>query len=308
MKYSNIFKEKIGCHDTSEVFNYLIERLKITITAWDYFVNWKKVFENIKDAEIDLNTFNYLTGKENIEEEFIYLIMRQPSLIELLPLLIACRQKEFYILSSFSYENFTYKHLTFEKKKTISRSEAEDYLEFARECGILNLLRERKIKNLVDYLIGVETGLDSNGRKNRGGTKMEEIVEFFVKDICEKNNFSYINQATAGKIKEKWNINLKVDKSSRKIDFAINNNSHLYLLETNFYGGGGSKLKSTAGEYKAMFDFWKNDGKKFIWITDGTGWKTTKKPLEETFNHIDYILNLEMVQKKVLEGIIVNNL
>lgn len=57
-----------------------------------------------------------------------------------------------------------------------------------------------------------------------------------------------------------------------------------------------------------MFDYWINDGHKFIWITDGIGWNSTKLPLLETFNHIDYILNLDMVLKGILEDIIVNNL
>jgi type II restriction enzyme len=136
---------------------------------------------------------------------------------------------------------------------------------------------------------------------------MEGIVKFFIKDICDRNNFEFIEQATSSKIKEIWNLNLTVDKSKRRIDFAIYNGTNLYLIETNFYGGTGSKLKSTAGEYKTMFDYWSNDGHKFIWITDGIGWKSTKAPLEETFNHIDYILNLEMLSKRILEDIIVGN-
>jgi len=137
---------------------------------------------------------------------------------------------------------------------------------------------------------------------------MEDIVEFYVKNICQKNKFEYISQATSAKVKEIFGLNLTVDKSSRMIDFAIYNKHHLYLIETNFYSGGGSKLKSTAGEYKDMFDYWKKDGHKFVWITDGIGWETTKRPLEETFNRIDYILNLDMVSKQMLEKIIVGNL
>jgi len=96
---------------------------------------------------------------------------------------------------------------------------------------------------------------------------------------------------------------MTVDKTSRRIDFVIFNGKDLFLIETNFYTGGGSKLKATAGEYQTMFDYWKKDGHKFIWVTDGEGWKTTKRPLEETFNHIDYTLNLDMVAKGVLEKI-----
>ena len=137
---------------------------------------------------------------------------------------------------------------------------------------------------------------------------MEEIVEYFIQDICQRNNFEYIDEATSSKVMKKWGIKMTVDKSSRRVDYAIYNGSILYLIETNFYSGGGSKLKSTAGEYITMFDYWKNDGHKFIWITDGAGWNSTKRPLRETFNHNDYILNLNMISNNLLEDIITNSL
>ena len=157
-------------------------------------------------------------------------------------------------------------------------------------------------------MLGIEVGLDTNGRKNRGGTTMETIVESLITTICEENNFVFMPQATSDKIKKQWNIDVEVDKSSRCFDFAVNNQNHLYLIETNFYGGGGSKLKATAGEYKGLFDFISSQGHQFIWITDGLGWKSTLHPLEETFKHIDYTLNLKMVVDGLLGEIIKQNL
>jgi len=115
-------------------------------------------------------------------------------------------------------------------------------------------------------------------------------------------------QATSPKIILEWGIHVEVDKSTRRFDFAIKNGNTLYLIETNFYGGGGSKLKATAGEYRALFDFISSQGHKFIWITDGLGWKSTLRPLEETFNYIDYILNLKMVSTGLLSEIIIQQL
>ncbi len=310
MKYSTIYKESIGCNNSDEVFDYLISTLKEAITRWDYFINWSKVLGNIEDLEIDLNTLNYLIGKDNIEEEFKKLLKRNPTIYRTIPALIACRQKDFKILTNFEHGIFVYQDYTFkyDKDQHLSDEEISKTVEFAKGIGLLNLLQTKKIKNCVDYLIGVEVGLDSNGRKNRGGKMMEDIVEFYVKDMCERNGFEYLKEATAPKVKEKWDKTMTVDKSSRRIDFVIFNGKDLYLIETNFYTGGGSKLKSTAGEYKTMFDYWKNDGHKFIWITDGFGWKTTKRPLQETFEHIDYILNLDMVSKKILEFTVTNDL
>ena len=301
MKFITIFKERINCSNGNEVFEYLISTLKDTITKWDYFVNWAKVFDNLKDVEIDLNILNYLIGKQNIENEFGTLLDKHPSIARLVPILIACRENKFNILVSYNKDSFEYDTYDFGKPKKIEKVKV---IEFAKSTGFLELLQNKRIKSIVDYIIGVEVGLDSNGRKNRGGKSMETIVEFFIKDLCDRNRLDYIKEASPTKVSKKWGLRLKVDKSTRRVDFAINNNNQLFLVETNFYGGGGSKLKSTAGEYKSMFDFWKSDGHEFIWITDGYGWRSTRLPLQETFNHTDYILNLDMVAKGLLEDIV----
>lgn len=301
MKYTKTFKERINCSNEDEVFDYLMSTLKDTITKWDYFVNWAKVFGNLRDIEIDLNIINYLIGKQNIEDEFKALLEKHPSIVRLIPILIACRQNKFNILASYDRNSFKYETFDFGKPETIEKSKV---IEFAKSTGFLELLQSKRIKNIVDYVIGVEVGLDSNGRKNRGGKSMETIVEFFIKDICQRKSLDYIKEASSKNIAKRWGLKLKVDKSSRRVDFAINNKDHLFLVETNFYGGGGSKLKSTAGEYKSMFDFWKSDGHDFIWITDGYGWQTTRLPLQETFNYTDFVLNIDMVSKGLLEDIV----
>lgn len=301
MKYDSVFKERIDCSNEDEVFDYLMDTLKDTITKWDYFVNWAKVFGNLRDIEIDLNIINYLIGKSNIEDEFNILLDKHPSIVRLIPILIACRQNKFNILTSYDRNSFKYDSYDFGRSEAIEKSKV---IEFTKSTGFLELLQNKRIKNVVDYIVGVEVGLDSNGRKNRGGKSMETIVEFFIKDICQCNALDYIKEASSANVYKKWGLKLKVDKSSRRIDFAINNKNSLFLIETNFYGGGGSKLKSTAGEYKSMFDFWKSDGHNFIWITDGHGWQTTRLPLQETFNYTDYVLNLDMVSKGLLEDIV----
>ncbi len=111
-------------------------------------------------------------------------------------------------------------------------------------------------------------------------------------------------QATAKKIKASWDIDIKVDKSSRIIDFSVNNNGKLYFIETNFYGGGGSKLKSTATEYVKMNEYWNAQGIEFIWVTDGAGWLSTLKPLREYFDKAEYLLNLEMLKNNILKTIL----
>ncbi len=308
MKFNSLFQDYLNCSNSQEVFQHLQETLTDSITIWDYFVNWAKVLSNVRKIEINLNILNYLVGKDDIETEFRIILNQYPSVVDVIPILLACRTLNFKILTGYMENNFNYKMFTFKPRNQLTESEINDILEFTQETGILDLFRNRTIKSIPDYVIGIEVGLDSNGRKNRGGDTMETIVESQLRKICQEQGLSLITQATSTKIQQQWGINVEVDKSSRRFDFAVKNQELLYLIETNFYGGGGSKLKATAGEYKGLFDFISSQGHKFIWITDGLGWKTTIRPLEETFNHIDYTLNLKMASSGLLSAIITQKL
>lgn len=308
MKYNHLFQKHLGCKSAEETFIYFTNTMTDSITLWDYWVNWEKVLGNVRDFEIDLNTLNYLVGKPNIEEEFSYLITKQPNLIQLLPILLATRDASFEVLINYLNGNLQYKKFDFRRRTSISAHDITDAVEFASKTGLLSMFKNKSIKSVPDYVIGVEVGLDSNARKNRGGKTMEKIVEDLIKSLCGKNGFDFISQATSDIIRRRWDIKVQVDKTSRRFDFAIKNQDQLYLIETNFYGGGGSKLKATAGEYKALFDFINQQNHKFIWITDGLGWKSTLKPLEETFNHIDYTMNLKMVMSGLLTDILIQKL
>ena len=305
MKSLKIYSELFNLSSENAIFDYLMNTLKPSILVWSYFVNWDKVFTNTKKVEIALNTLNYLIGKDNFDKEFKELIRSQPQLANVIPALIVrggSNSSIFQILADYKNKKFTYKDYDF-SKQTLCDEDIDNYLEFVNNSGLKNLFVSKKIKNLVDYMIGVEAGLDSNGRKNRSGSAMEEIVEYFINDYCIRNSFSYLKQANSDKIFQTFGITVPVDKSSRRYDFVINKGNELLIFETNFYGGGGSKLKSTAGEYRNLYDVLA--GKfKFIWITDGLGWKTSKLPLHETFLHNDYIFNLNMLEHGILDFII----
>lgn len=267
------------------------------ILLWDYFVNWEKVHKNIKPIEIELNILNVLIGKEDVEKEVYKLIKEYPQVIKAFPFLIAFRDNQVSMLTDVTH--FLYKDYDF-KARLLSDEDCKDLATFFMKSGLGDLVKDKRVKNLVDYVTGVEVGLDSNGRKNRGGTMMENIVETFVKSACEELGLQYMSQANAKKIKAEWGISIQVDKSSRNLDFAINKNGKLYFIECNFYGGGGSKLKSTATEYVNMNAYWNAQNITFIWVTDGAGWKSTLKPLREYFDKADYLLNLEMLKNNCL--------
>lgn len=294
--------ELLGLSSDDEAFEYLNRTFRNKITTFNWFVNWKKVFNKLDPIETELNILNVLIGKDDINSAVTNLIIEYPNVIKAFPYLIACREKSFEVLTD--VKNFISQTFDFTVNKPTIK-EAEELAFFVLKSGLSDILKDRKVKSLVDYVIGVEVGLDSNGRKNRSGTMMEGIVEVFVEDFCNKHNAEYLSEATAKKIKEKWNVDIKVDKSSRRIDFVIFKNEKLYFIEVNFYGGGGSKLKSTAGEYIEMFGRYHEQGIGFIWVTDGAGWKKTQRPLREYFDRADYLINLKMLSEGILNSIII---
>jgi len=306
MKYIETYEKLIGCRNENEVFKYLINNMKETIRGWDFFVAWEKVIDKVGSTEVVLNILNYLVGKENVVEEFKMLLSKYPEIVEVLPVLLALRDKSIKILDPVENNVFNYKEYSFKKKDHYNSNEISLLAEFADKTGLLKMFKNRNIKSVVDYVIGVEVGLDTNARKNRSGTTMEMITELFIKKICERNRYKYLSQATSHKIKDSFGYDVSLDKSERSFDFAVDSGAKLYLIETNYYGGGGSKLKSVAGEFTALYNFLKkeNPQHRFIWITDGLGWKTAEKPLRESFDKIDYILNLSMIEKGILENII----
>lgn len=276
-------------------FNHLVSTFRSSIKTWDYFVNWNKVFTNSASFEIALNKLNYLLGKDDLQGEFYGLYESNPDIAKALPVLLAVRENnlEIYNKTSKGLESYDFSG---------EGGDVNKYFEFLDKSGLIKLFQRDGIKNLVDYVIGVEVGLDSNGRKNRGGTLMEEIVGLFLEDFCKQNNLKYIPQASPSKIKLKWNFDIVVDKSERSFDFAVYNpqSNKIKLFETNFYNGGGSKLKAVCGEFRSLYDELKRQNIEFIWITDGLGWHTAKRPLEETYNHNDYVFNLSILEDGAL--------
>jgi len=256
MKCLPFYRDILDCNNEGDVFGYLLSTIKPSNRLWSYFVNWVKVIENTRKTEINLNLFNYLIGKDNFDDEFRYLLREHPHVVEVIPALVVRdgdNTKSFKVLVDYKNKKLKYEDFDFSKKE-YGDAEIEKYLTFVKKTGLKELFTSKKIRNLVDYMIGVEAGLDSNGRKNRGGSAMEDIVEAFIRDSCDKAGCSYIKEANAKKIREIFGYEVPVDKSSRRYDFAVDCNGELFLFETNFYGGGGSKLKSTAGEYRNLFD------------------------------------------------------
>nr|WP_161869519.1 type II restriction endonuclease [Enterococcus diestrammenae]KAF1298211.1 restriction endonuclease [Enterococcus diestrammenae] len=276
-----------------------MDSLSLTNRTPEYYVNWQKVIRETRKFELELNTLNYLIGKDNIYEETLRLFSQQPNLIKAVPSLIACRDKKFEVLSIDDFDNMEFYQIDF---KHIDTSNIKKYVDFSDEAGLLDFLKNEAKLSLVDFVYGVETGLDSNGRKNRSGTTMEGLIERNVEKVATKLNLKHNPQASARWILDNWGIHVPVDKSERRFDEAVYDpeKNKLWLIETNYYGGGGSKLKAVAGEFTTLNDFISTakDDVTFVWVTDGQGWHTAHLPLAEAFDHIDNIFNLEMLKQE----------
>lgn len=288
---------------SDERLNLFLTTLSITNRTPEYYVNWDKVERETKQYELELNTLNYLIGKENIFEETLRLFEQQPNLIKAIPSLIASRDKVLDILSIDDNDDMSFERLDF---SIIDTERIEDYVIFAENSGLLEFLQNKANRSLVDYVYGVEAGLDSNARKNRSGTTMEGILERHVSKLASELGLEWKAQATAAYIKDKWNIEVPVDKSERRFDVAVySKNNKLWLIETNYYGGGGSKLKAVAGEFTELSQFvvQSKDDVEFVWVTDGQGWKTAHLPLSEAFGHIVNVFNLNMLKNNYLHDL-----
>ena len=278
-------------------FNDWLSKFKASISNYTYYVDFKKIYEQANKYKVELNILNSLIGSKNIESEFQKIIIKYPETLEVIPALLAVRSSEIYVKDKLDEYLFKFDKLVYS---------IEDYIKFMRETGLFDLLQNHIINNLYDYLLGVEVGLDSNGRKNRGGHLMENLVESYIFKAGYTKDKTYFKEMYTSDIEDKWNIDLSIlkgeIKATKRWDFVIKTNNQIYVIETNFYATQGSKLNETARSYELIANKVKQiDGLTFIWITDGIGWNNAKLPLNETFNVLDTLYSINDLDNGVLE-------
>lgn len=280
-------------------FNDWISKFKSSISDYGYYVDFNKIYENVDKIKIELNILNSLIGSKDIENEFKKIVFRYPDTLECIPILLAVRSSEIFIKDNNSEYLFNFKDMVYS---------IDDYVRFMRETGLFDLMENHIINNLYDYVLGVEVGLDSNGRKKRDRHLMEDLVEEYIVLAGFVKNQSYFKEMYLNEIESKWGLdlsNISADNTSTKrFDFVININKQIYLIETNFYASGGSKLNEVARSYKMLAkEIEEIDGVTFIWITDGQGWDNAKNNLEETFNELDTIYSINDLENGVLNNL-----
>ena len=241
-------------------FEAWLATFRDSINTYKYYVDFEKIYANVERLKIEVNILNSLINSKNVEAEFERILTKYPECLKVVPILLAVRKAEIFCMDESGAVQYNF---------DAPNQTVEQYKYFMRETGLFELLEKHLIGNLYDYLTGVEVGLDSNGRKNRGGHQMENLVEKFLKAAgVEYSAETYLPEIFTNK---RW-------------DFVVRTAENIFALETNFYTEGGSKLNETARSYRLIAEqAEKIDGFRFVWVTDGKGWRSARQNLRETF-------------------------
>ena len=276
-----------------------LSKFRSSISNYGYYIDFDKVYRNVNDIKVELNILNSLIGSRDIEDEFKSILAKYPKTLKCIPILLAVRANEIYAIDGDGEFSYDFKN---------ANCTTEQYVVFMRKTGLFDLLQNHIISNLVDYVTGVETGLDSNGRKNRGGHLMEDLVESYIQKAGFKRDVDYFKEMYISEIVDKWGVDLSAisnqGKAEKRFDFVVKTDNMIYGIEAN-YTSGGSKLNETARSYKQIAQEAATiDGFEFVWFTDGQGWISARHNLEETFDVMEHIYSIDDLDNGILQLIV----
>lgn len=280
-------------------FNKWFSTFTDTIATWKYYTDFEKVYGNTNKLKDELNILNGLIGVKNIHKEFKRIVEKYPQVLTAIPILLAKREKEITINAPEKKYIFNFK---------TPNNSVEEYSKFMEKTGLFDLLQNHMIHSLIDYVMGVETGMDTNGRKGRTGDAMEDIVESYLESSGLIKDQSYFKELELSDIEKKWGVDLSkisnTGKTVKRFDFVVKTPSMIYGIETNFYNTQGSKLNETARSYKMIsLESRDIDGFTFVWFTDGEGWTSARHNLEETFDAMEHIYNIKDLENGVINEV-----
>ena len=269
-----------------------------SIANYKYYIDFETIYKNAEIYKIELNMMNSLIGSENIEQDFENLVKKYPEVLKCVPTLLAVRQTEIIVLDDEGNKfEYNFKNMNYN---------VEQYTVFMRETGLFDLLEKHLINNLYDYVLGVECGLNSNARKNRGGHLMENLVEKFIQRAGFTKDKTYFKEMYLQDIERRWKLDMSFisnkNQATKRFDFVIKTDKCIYGIETNFYASGGSKLNETARSYKMIAEEAKRVvGFEFVWFTDGMGWISARNNLRETFDNMEHIYNIADMKNGIMK-------
>ena len=266
---------------TNEQFLEFMLQLKETNQTLDFFCDFKKISDNVEDVKLSLCMLNSLIGAEDLRRAVELIWKRDKTAFSVMEILVAVRSKD--------RKKFIDSFGNCYRLNSLFKS-VDKIMEFLDGTGLGELLKSKRINDLVDYVFGIETGLDSNARKNRSG----HIMENAVADIFHYNCIPYRKEVFSTEWDELTNV---LGEDEKRFDFVVESKGVNYLIEVNFYSGGGSKLNEVARSYSDIAPKINSvPGFEFVWITDGKGWESAKNKLQEAYNIIPRVYNLTSIE------------
>jgi len=259
-------------------FKQFMSQLAETNATLDFYTDFSKIRENVRSIEIKLNTLNYLIGKTDLDAAVKELWDNDNRVFSVLDILIATRKKQ----RKKYLDDMGKPHLVHELLNSY-----KGVLKFLKETGVADVLQNKDVKNLVDYVFGVEAGLDTHARKNRSG----DITELLLHRILSANGIEHRMEVSSHEFPK---LQEALGTDEKRFDFMIKTKRCTYLIEVNYYNEGGSKLNEITRAYRELSPIVnKVDGFEFVWVTDGRGWNSAKNKIEEAYNGIDRMYNFE---------------
>jgi type II restriction enzyme len=301
MADTNFYKMHLNLSTVDEICKALSDTLIETNYTYDFFVNWTKVTKNRDVFKYELALLKSLKNCSNPRSDFRDLLTKYPEVIKVIPILLACRDGLLKVLNSIE-TGLQYKTFDF-SKNSYDTKEIDDIVKFTQNTSLLDMLCQ--MDSAIDYLLGVEVGLDTNARKNRSGLFLEKIVTETLKELSARNSdLVFIEQKSFGYVEDKYNVHIPPTLRDRKFDYAVIKKGKATNIEVNFYSGTGSKPSEIVSSYINRGEVLSSAGWKFVWLTDGQGWKKMQRPFHIGVENMDYVINANLLRKGLLEKII----
>lgn len=284
-------------------FNSWLATFTDNINTWDYYINFDNAYRNTEPFVKELALLNTLRLSRDIDSAFSELITEYPKVLKAIPLLLAVRGNTIAITDQDRRFDFSFTSMNYD---------AADYCEFMRKTGLFDLLQNHVLESLVDIGTGINIGLDSNGRKNRGGDQMEDLVEYYIQKAGFVKDVTYFKEMYLEDIERRWGYDFSAisaeGTSTKRFDFVIKpeGSSQVYVCECNCYSSGGSKLNETARSFKAIsMEAEQVRNAHFVWFTDGAGWSSARRNLKETFDINENIYNINDMKNGIMSKIFI---
>ena len=304
MKNIEFYRNFLGVSTVEDYCDLICNSLIETNHTYSFFVDWEKAIKNQAAFKYELSLLSSMKNSSNPTNDLKSLISKYPEVVKVLPILLAFRDgvtSVIKVLDTIKPE-LIYKDIDL-TKKMYTNEEQEEIVDFTTKSGLLYQLC--KMESPTDYLLGIEVGLDTNARKNRSGIFLEKIATEIIEDLARKDqSIKWLQQRTFGYVEENFNILTPPTLRDRKFDYCIIKNGKATTIEVNFFGGTGSKPSEIVSSYINRSEVLETAGWKFVWLTDGIGWRSMLRPLRIGVSGIQYVINTDLLRSGILEKII----